>query len=342
MDRSACFSEGGEWIKGLTPLSSHCASAKANTLPPHPPSQTDILDQKNREPPKTPETDLKQIIDIARFRSHVLGIPDGIMIGLGPKDAKVTWPLCAGDVVWRANDESHIDKIRRLGVYLGQGVIVDLGTAQRDVSKTTGHVYWRALIANPEERATITSPEAFTKGERLRCGVYNSSNELTNPRMEVVLMGAACVGTLLRRLTRPDAQHIAAYLHTGVWLIENISYRMATPVYFRGEFNKRDIATNADKLEFTKSQCTISASGEGEEGGIPDAAPDSYIVISCPSFSESYNTIQLAEELYRQKRDVQPYHDPLTGVFIAEDQVADVMMSAVALKSEKMAMEETI
>lgn len=340
----ACLVEGGEWVAGMTPLSSYCASQSPDMLPAYPPSETDILDQKHKAPPSPSGGDVDEALidsvsENVRMRSHILDIPDAAITGIGPKDATVLWPLCPGDVVWRSFPNGNFDTNRRVGIYLSKGLIMDLGVMTRAISKIEGRIYWSATELNDEERAKVVSVATFGLEGSVRCGVYNTPLGSV-ARVWTVIMAIACNGVLLKRLYRPDAQHIAVYLHSRQWLVDGpgaLTLRLVYPVYFNGTFNKHSVTGNDITFHGSVVQrCVISSTDRAEEGGIPDM-PDSYIKLDC-GFTETYHSIPFAEELYRQKRDVQPYHDPFSGVFLAEDQVAEIFLAATALSTS----EETI
>lgn len=343
MSITSCLEKGGEWVSGLTMLTSHCVKKATDTLPAHPPSQSDILAQREKDPPpKENEREIDQVIEAARFKSHLLGASDSSLKGLGPKNEMVSWPLAPGDVVWRSISASPNDDTTRLfGIYLGNGLIVQLGPAQRAVSLYEGRTYWKAIIGQDDkQRATLTTPSGFIT-ENVRCGVYNPENSI--PRIASVLMGAACFGVVLKRLIRPDSQHIAAYIRTGVWLVESpsaLDRRIVSPVHFKGEFTKSKLGSAAPG--FSGSSVMIKTSDVGEPGEIPNAVEDAFVTFETINFTVSYPTLSLAEELIRQKEMIQPFHDPLTGTFIAEDQVASILLAAMALRSDKKLTEEFV
>lgn len=343
MSISECFQKGGEWVSGLTPLSSRCARGSDDILPAHPPSESDILIQKEKDPPpKGGETDVERIVEISRMRSHLLGMRTATLGGLGPTNEKVSWPLSPGDVVWKAvtPGRSNVDETRECGIYLGEGIIIHLGRMKRAVTTIEGRAYWKAVVdPGSNERAKVVTPSGFMAGAAARCGVYNRECR-GMPRVASVLLGAACHGVLLRRLARPDAQHIAAYIRTGVWLAESpaaMDRRIAAPVHFRGEFSKSSVVERAPG--FDKSSVSVEMKSVGEPGEIPQESTSAFVVMHEleGKFSVSYPTVPLAEELLRQKEMVQPFHDPLTGRFLAEDQVALIFLTSmtVAVKDRK-------
>lgn len=331
MEQSTCVRKGGEWVAGMTGLTSYCVEkGRQDALSALPPSETDLISLRDSTFLLDPT--VEEVVRNARFRSHVLDVPDASMKGIGPLGGVVSWPLAPGDVVWRSEETpDNSDALRRMGVYLGSGIVVYLGNARRAVSPRDGRVYWAS--APTQGGARTMSPESFVGDSAKRCGIYNPTDTLLT-RMDTVLLAAACVGVPFARLSRPDAQHIAAYVRTGVWLAEmreGLDRRVASPVYFAGEFRKSKMGAATAGITFDTSSVVIDTTDTCEPGEIPEHK-NSYVTLKSNEFTITYPTTAIAEELYRQKQAVQPYHEPFTGAFLAEDQVGSILLTAVDYK----------
>jgi len=333
MDES--LSCAGDWIKGITPLTSYCASRYPDQLPATPPSISSLqsLRVKTAAPPIPAE--LERHIGALHMRSQTLDQPEGTISGEGPRGIGVSWPVAPGDVVWAATSTDR-DAVRKMGVYIGGSHVIYLGRAIRSVSYSEGRAFWRMATAedgvDETERVSLVGSADFTAGAR--CGTYNPSKH-SGDRLWAVRRAVACFGIPFGKLTRIGAQHIAAYIRTGAWLVESpetLTRRTVSPIYFSGSYSRSNEALYAAP-GFSKSAVEVSGVSESTEEEIPSEQETAFAMVSSPGFREVYHSIPLAEELYRQKEDVQPYHDPLTGSFLAEDQVADVLHMASLLRA---------
>lgn len=312
MDPNKCIAEGGEWIKGISDLSSHCAFKSSNMLPPIAPTITDIEAQKLKDPPKSQAKpqNLDDLVTMPAGRARLLGIPDASMMGRAFSGAKVLWPLCPGDVLWAAQSDDPW-AAREFGVYLGRGLIVSLGPAKPAKGPVKPH--WAALPTG-DRRSSITTPNGFCNGGESYCGVYNTQSHKRS-RLESIKLAAATVGAVLTRLNRPDAQHIATYIGSGYWLNKELTLldNYAMPEFFSGRHGGEEDTRQAPSVEVQGNKVHVRG----------------------PSFEESYDLVSLTDELYRQKKDVQPFHDPMTKLFFKEGDVATILAEGVALAKER-------
>lgn len=334
---SACTARGGVWLEGSTFLTSYCAAGRSNTLSANPPTEWDLVQQRLADPAPSGFYDaekLAKIVHNAKLRSHNLGVLDTLgLTSIGPLGQKVTWPIAPGDVIWKNSESvaSGPDTERRIGVYIGEGMVVCMGPAIRAISPRDGRVYWKQHAPDPAERVRVVTLEQFGANGRSRCGVFNyKASAQYMDRMQAILLAAASVGVSLRRLVVPGAQHIAAYIRTGVWMIESpegLDVRMIAPVSFSGTFSRLS-QDETTPVMYDNSQCKIEFKNIADPRDLIQK-PGMYTTFTTSTFSVVYITTSLAEELIRQKMAVQPFHVPLTGTFIAEDQVANILATAV-------------
>lgn len=345
-----CGKAGGEWLSGITPLSSFCALKYGNELPPTPPTVLDVLAQYTKEPFLDRRDEDPRPMELLKSYGSRLSFQDPqqledkprSMSGIGPRGASVTWPVVPGNLIWSSKD-IHYDTIRRFGVYIGGDMVVDMGQGVRAVSPREGLVYWKPFVVKDEdERVKVTDISEFTNSGRMRCGLMAPSRFFTEQKQEnslsdVIDLAVASVGVKTRRLMRPDSHHFAIYVKTGKWIVDSSAYsrpRHVHPTYFKGEFyNNTHVEESAKTLKFTDSDCVIQPAEMEHPGAIP-APEGSLISLECPGFVAIFHTIPFTEELIRQYELAEPFHEPFSNTFLAEDQVADILASAEDFKNK--------
>jgi hypothetical protein len=309
--KERCTTGGGDWIAGLTDLTSKCAARLPDVIQEEYPNETSIVSQRLKDPPPAGFRDdqiaasLWDEILPTLLREDYAALSGGLR-GVGPNGIDVIWPLTPGDIVWSAvPTDDGLDRTRRFGVFMARNVVIDFGKAERAAD------YWAAVPGNG--RVTLVDTDKFVPMNAARCGVFNSvSNE---DRTDIVRLAVVCVGTLLRRLTHPNAQHFAAYLATGRWRMTNMAHRVPRPIRVQGNF----YPASAD----------LGLPGYGTSGNFTYEIEGTEITAHVGSVAlVTYNLIQYGEELYFQKQFLEPFRDPLIGIHLAEDTAAAILLEA--------------
>ena len=343
-----CGQSGGEWLSGITPLSSFCATRYENELPPSPPEVVDVLAQYNKEPLLKGQEDTRPLELLKSYGSRLLFEEaykleqvSHKLTGIGPRGSSVSWPVVPGNLIWASRD-IHYDSVRRFGIYIGDDMVVDMGQGVRAVSPKESLVYWKTHITDPTERVKVTSLLEFTNNGKTRCGLlapsrFFSPSDQENTLADVIDLAVASVDVLTRRLKRNDSHHFAIYVKTGKWIVDSGTHtrpRHVHPTFFKGEFfNGKHIEESSKTLKFTESDCEIQPAELEHPGAIP--APEGELVsLKCPGFVAVFHIVPFAEELIRQYELAEPFHEPFSNTFIAEDQVADILASAEDFKNK--------
>ena len=317
---TSCTSSGGEWVRGLTNLTSHCLENLADSIEHEYPTGTDIMAQRLKDPPPSGFDDDQLAASIWKDLKQNytrLDVADTTLVGLGPNDTVVSWPISPGDLAW-AGSIGEKDVVRHFGVCVGGGRVVDLGTAVRAICEPDTCVYWKPSIESSMERVRISTIDSFTGAGTMRCGVYNYHTIRT--RMDAVRFALLCVGVLTTRLSRLDAQHIAVYITSTAWLLntaDSAMRRVVFPSYISGTFSRSTVRSYENPGYLAGSSACLMS--------ITD---DNMVQFSCNGIVLAYPIIPLAEELMRQRDNIQPYHEPTTGAYLAEDDVANILASA--------------
>lgn len=314
-----CDASGGDWVAGLSDLTSHCVARAPDAIQDEEPSETVLVAQRLKDPPPAGFADdevasalwerIAPDIAAGKYSAHA-----GALQGVGPNGAQVTWPLTPGDAVWaQVPQVDGSDKTRRLGIYLGDRKIIDFGNAERALD------YWKAAPAAPSERVRLVSEEEFVGDLSMRCGVNNSVPP--EGRGEVVRMAVICVGTVQQRLTHPDAQHIVPYFLTGLWRMSSMQRRIPRPIRIRGDIMPASVDSTGLPGFANSRYYTILYQPGNVIIKIGDENNGQWAELV-------YDILQCGEELYFQKQYMEPFRDPLTCVPLAEDTAAGIMAEA--------------
>lgn len=289
---------------------------------------------------------LSDILKSARLRSHDLdSIDKEGMRSLGPLDTMVTWPLSKGDVIWRSESENGLDVVRGFGIYVGKGYIVYTGPTIRSVSDRDGIVYWRQLLTDENMRMSLVKMDWFTKNSTIQCGCYNFKyvdGEYFD-RMRTINLAISAIGVPIKCIVSNSTQnvnHFAVYARTGIWNVDSKkrigSRSTVLPKSVTGSFSR---ITPSEKtllktpITFKKSNCEIDFTDTADRFDMIHQKT-SYVQITGNGFKITYDTISIAEELIKQKANIQPYHDPLSGALFSEYQVATILAEATVKRDE--------
>ena len=299
------------WVSGFSDLTSYCLSEIPGVFSGKHPSILDIvaLRAKDSAPPSPVNREVW---------AHPLNVSDAEMKGVGPNNENVSWPMTPGDVLW-AGTTADIDSTRHFGVYIGGGTVVDMGLGRRQVHSTGGQPYWAHSLEDPErERAKVVTLPEFTGMGSLRCGVLNK--HACQSRAAILRYAVESIGILLKRLAHPDAHHLAIFIATNTWLVDSprsAMRRSVQPTSMSGRFARPKQYKNPG-YTVGSSTCRVSFREDGEvefsfldNGGFELVLPIDHV----------------AEELGHQQNLMQPFHEPITGYFLSEDDVATIILT---------------